>query len=143
MNAYFYSPEQNAFYAVSMRDDYHEAGTWPDDGVYITEEEHHALMLGQNAGKVIVSDENGRPVLTEPDINWQERAETDRRKLLNEANTITADWRVELMLDAIPDEDKASLTVWMAYTRELKALDLTGVTDEESYNAIAWPDKPE
>lgn len=47
------------------------------------------------------------------------------------------------MLGAITDEDKASLTAWMAYIRELKALDLTGMTDEESYNGIAWPDKPE
>ncbi|WP_336286556.1 tail fiber assembly protein [Cronobacter dublinensis] len=141
--SYFYSPEQNSFFAVELEDDYHKAGTWPDKGVYITEKEHRELMMGQNTGKVIVSDVNGRPVLTEPDINWQERAETDRKKLLNEANTITADWRVELMLGAIPDEDKASLTVWMAYIRELKALDLTGVTEEESYNAIVWPDKPE
>ncbi|MFQ3396515.1 tail fiber assembly protein, partial [Enterobacter mori] len=54
-----------------------------------------------------------------------------------------ADWRTELMLDIITDDNRASLTAWMLYIEALKALDLTGVTDEESYNAIAWPDKPE
>ncbi|ELY4416479.1 tail fiber assembly protein [Cronobacter sakazakii] len=143
MSIYYYVSHQNTFYPVALKDDYQAAGTWPDDGVYITEEEHRELMQGQNVGKVIAPDENGRPVLTEPEINWQERAETARRKLLNEANIVTADWRVELMLGAITDEDKASLTAWMAYIRELKTLDLTGMTDEESYNAIAWPYKPE
>ncbi|ELY6363700.1 phage tail protein [Cronobacter sakazakii] len=143
MSAYFYSPELNAFFAVELEDDYRAAGTWPNDGIYITEEEYRDLMLGQNEGQVVAPDENGRPVLTEPDINWQERAETARQKLLSEANNVTADWRVELMLGAITDQDKARLTAWMAYIRELKALDLIGVTDEEGLTAITWPDKPE
>ncbi|WP_105659292.1 tail fiber assembly protein [Cronobacter dublinensis] len=143
MSNYYYVTHQNTFYPVALKEDYQAAGTWPDNGVYITEEEHQALMLGLSAGKFVASDQNGCPVLTEPEINWQERAETARKKLLNEANTVTADWRVELMLGAITDEDKASLTAWMVYIRELKALDLTGTTDEEGYNAIAWPHKPE
>ncbi|ELY6212267.1 tail fiber assembly protein [Cronobacter dublinensis] len=143
MSDYYYFQQENTFYPLELEEHYRAAGTWPDGGVLITKEEHHVLMLGQSAGKIILPDENGRPILTEPVIIWQERAETARIKLLNEANTVTADWRIELMLGAITDEDKASLTAWMAYIRELKALDLTGMTDEESYNGIAWPDKPE
>ncbi|EDT6445191.1 phage tail protein [Salmonella enterica subsp. enterica] len=36
------------------------------------------------------------------------------------------------------DDDKASLAKWMAYIRELKPLDLTGVSDEATFTAIRW-----
>ena len=143
MNTYYYSASKNAFFVGGMKDDYQKAGTWPDDGIFITQEKHRELMAGKSAGKIITPDENGYPVLTIPDIDWQERAEATRKKLLSDANNLTADWRTELMLGTLPDDDKVSLTAWMGYIRELKALDLTGVTDEESCNAVAWPDKPE
>ncbi|EPN3521445.1 tail fiber assembly protein [Cronobacter sakazakii] len=142
MSNYYYVPQQNTFYSVALKDDYQAAGTWPDKGVYITEKEHRALMQGQNAGKVIAPDEKGRPVLTEPEINWQERAETARNKLLNEANTVTADWRVELVLGSITQADKVKLIAWMNYIKQLKAIDLNLVTDESSLNSIKWPVKP-
>ncbi|WP_158781023.1 tail fiber assembly protein [Pantoea sp. BAV 3049] len=74
---------------------------------------------------------------------YQARAEEQRQTLVTEANSTTADWRTELQLDVISDDDKASLVKWMAYIKALKALDLTGVTNEAGYKSIAWPDKPE
>lgn len=71
-----------------------------------------------------------------------EKAEAQRQTLLNEANTIAADWRTELMLGVITDEDKASLTEWMVYIKALRALDFSGVTDEATYEAISWPAHP-
>ncbi|MFQ3396517.1 tail fiber assembly protein, partial [Enterobacter mori] len=41
------------------------------------------------------------------------RAELQRRQRLEEAYRITADWRTELMLDIITDDNRASLTAWM------------------------------
>jgi hypothetical protein len=38
----------------------------PADAVEITEAEHAALIEGQSMGKVIVADENGRPILQDP-----------------------------------------------------------------------------
>lgn len=73
---------------------------------------------------------------------WQARAEAQRQSLLTAANAATTDWRTELQLDAISDEDKASLIKWMAYIKALKVLDLSSVSDEAGYNAIIWPDKP-
>lgn len=71
-----------------------------------------------------------------------EQAEENRQHLLDEANAITADWRTELMLDVISDDDKASLTKWMAYIKKLKGLDFNGVATEKDLEAIKWPDKP-
>ncbi len=60
-------------------------------------------------------------------------------KLLADANSTIADWRTELALE-ISDDDKDSLTKWMAYIRALKTLDLSGVKDcPIAFTAIRWP----
>jgi len=74
---------------------------------------------------------------------WQARAEAQRQSLLTAANAATGDWRTELQLDAISDEDKASLIKWMAYIKAVKAVDISAVKDEVGYNAIAWPSQPD
>lgn len=71
-----------------------------------------------------------------------EKAEQQRQRLLAEANTSIADWRTELQLGTISDEDRASLIKWMAYIKALKAPDLSGVKDEDGYKSILWPEKP-
>ncbi|EIK2672732.1 tail fiber assembly protein [Salmonella enterica] len=76
-------------------------------------------------------------------VDYQAKAETTRQKLLDGANSIIADWRTELALGEISDDDKASLTKWMAYIRELKTLDLAGVSDETTFTAIRWPSLPQ
>ncbi|EAA5600242.1 tail fiber assembly protein [Salmonella enterica subsp. enterica serovar Virchow] len=76
-------------------------------------------------------------------VDYQAKAETTRQKLLDAANSAIADWRTELALGEISDDDKASLTKWMAYIRELKSLDLTGVSDEATFTAIRWPELPQ
>lgn len=74
---------------------------------------------------------------------WQARAESKRKDLLSEAATVTADWRVELQLNTISEEDKASLIKWMEYIKAVKAAELSQVKDEDTFNQIEWPDKPE
>ncbi|AZI53706.1 hypothetical protein CBF16_22795 (plasmid) [Pantoea agglomerans] len=74
---------------------------------------------------------------------WQAKAEAQRQSLLTAANAATADWRTELQLDAISDEDKASLIKWMAYIKAVKAVDISAVKDEVGYNAITWPSQPD
>jgi len=72
----------------------------------------------------------------------QEKAESKRQELLTTANETIADWRTELQLDVISDDDKASLIKWMAYIKALKALDLSNVTDDDSFESIEWPESP-
>lgn len=76
-------------------------------------------------------------------VDYQAKAETTRQKLLDAANSAIADWRTELALGEISDDDKASLTKWMAYIRELKSLVLTGISDEATFNKIQWPVLPQ
>ncbi|EAV2659886.1 tail fiber assembly protein [Salmonella enterica subsp. houtenae] len=76
-------------------------------------------------------------------VDYQAKAETTRQKLLDGANSTIADWRTELALGEISDDDKASLTKWMSYIKALKALDLTDVSDEATFTAIRWPALPQ
>lgn len=73
---------------------------------------------------------------------WQAKAKTLQQNLLNDAGTVTADWRTELQLGIISDEDKLTLIEWMNYIKSVKSLDLSEVKDEATLNEVAWPDKP-
>ncbi|EFB2279009.1 tail fiber assembly protein [Escherichia coli] len=76
-------------------------------------------------------------------VDYAQLAETQRQRLLNEAKDITSDWKTELELGTISDDDKARLTQWMAYIKAVKALDLSTVTDEASFYSINWPERPD
>lgn len=56
-----YSASTGGFYTTEIH-----GGIIPSDAVEITAEEHAALLAGQSAGKRIVSDAAGRPVLADP-----------------------------------------------------------------------------
>lgn len=73
---------------------------------------------------------------------WCSKAELQRSALISEARETISLWQSELLLGIISDENRESLTEWIAYIKLLQSVDLSGVTDEVSYNGIAWPDKP-
>lgn len=66
------------------------------------------------------------------------RAENERQKLLKHADTVMLDWRTELMLGEISDNNRAKLSAWLAYKNEVKAVDVT--SDPEHVN---WPVPPD
>lgn len=74
---------------------------------------------------------------------WQSKAESMRQSLLKEASDITTDWRTELQLGILSDEDKATLIEWMGYIKSVKILDLSLVEDEATLDKVAWPEKPQ
>ena len=75
-------------------------------------------------------------------VDYSQLAETQRQRLLTEAKDTVSDWKTELELGIISDADKARLVLWMAYIKEVKALDLSRVSDKSSFDLIQWPEKP-
>lgn len=65
------------------------------------------------------------------------RAENERQQLLKHADAVMLDWRTELMLGEISDNNRAKLSVWLAYKNEVKSVDVT--TDPDNVN---WPVAP-
>lgn len=110
----------------------------PADIVEISADLYNALMAGQqDGGKVIESDTDGYPILVSPEVDYILQAQNLRKQLLVTADNVTADWRVELMLGDISHEYKEKLSAWMAYKREVKAVDISTAPD------ITWPRQPE
>ncbi|WP_054176364.1 tail fiber assembly protein [Citrobacter sp. CtB7.12] len=76
-------------------------------------------------------------------VNYAMQAEKERSRRLKEADDVIRDWRTELALGIISDENRASLILWMTCISTMKALDLSNVSDEPTYNAIAWSGCPD
>ncbi|VFS25944.1 tail assembly chaperone gp38 [Enterobacter cancerogenus] len=134
--SYFFSAKELGFFYAEVNEDI------PEDAIEISSEAYNILIEAQGDGKTISSDSNGNPILTEPVIDWSQKAESQRQSLLTAANDTIADWKIELQLDVISDDDKASLIKWMAYVKQLKALEFTDIIDNPSFDAISWPPLP-
>ena len=64
-------------------------------------------------------------------------AEQHRQMLLAQVDELSSDWRVELMLGDISEENKKKLSSWMVYKMAVKAVDVSTAPD------INWPVQPE
>lgn len=130
----------NSFYPTVMQDAYMASGTWPETGVYCDEDVFSVYAGEPPSGKLRGTDAKGMPcwidVPAPTKAELVAQAENQKQALLSEANDVTADWRTELALGIISDEDKPSLTLWMQYTKSVKAVDTSKAPD------ITWPVKP-
>ncbi|ELK6101378.1 TPA: tail fiber assembly protein, partial [Citrobacter freundii] len=66
------------------------------------------------------------------------QAENERQRLLKHADAVMLDWRTELMLGEISDDDRAKLSAWMTYKRSIKTV---SCNDAISYGFV-WPEPP-
>lgn len=133
----------NKFYAQALQTSYEASGTWPADGVDIDEPVFAEFSGKSPAGMVRGIGNDGYPCwVASPPRSHDELiidVEAKRQLLLSYADTVTADWRTELSLGEISDDDRASLSAWMAYKREVKS-----VTAEDAFAPdFEWPVKPE
>lgn len=139
MNKYLYDAVTNAFYPLDMQADYEDAGMWPAKGVEV-DETLFASFQNPPAGKVRAAGDDGYPewvdVPPPTPAQYVHMADAKKVSLLNDANSITDDWRTELALGIISDEDKASLISWMQYIKVVKAVDTSTAP------IIVWPKKP-
>ncbi|HFV4767312.1 TPA: tail fiber assembly protein, partial [Escherichia coli] len=76
-------------------------------------------------------------------VNYTKKAEELRQSYLNQAYEQINDWRTELQLGTISDEDRAALARWMAYISQVKKMVLPAIKTEAEFNAIKWPEPPQ
>lgn len=141
MMEYLYDFNTNAFYPFALQADYEAAGMWPEDGVEI-DEETFAAFQKPPTGKMRIAGEDGYPAWADiPPPARSEliaRIEVERLRLMNAADFAIADWRTELALGEISDDDKTKLSAWMAYKRQVKAVS----ADDAIADDFEWPVKP-
>lgn len=139
---YFYEAPNNLFYCDMNKQAYVDAGTWPEDMMEVSAETFTEFAGTPPSGKVRIAGEDGLPAWTDlPPPTTEEKIhamEAMRAQLLAYADEVTADWRTELALDEISDEDKARLSAWMAYKRQVKAI----TAEAAAADGFEWPAMP-
>ncbi len=82
---------------------------------------------------------NGKKWVTDADAKHAAdvaAADQQKKSLLGAASAEISDWKAELELGMISDEDKASLVALLAYIKTLKAVDTSTAPE------ITWPTQP-
>ncbi|MBW9590112.1 phage tail protein [Citrobacter freundii] len=131
----FYSPSLNGFLLEQTAGDY--AG---HDLTEIEESVYEEFCAGRS-DKIMKPGANGPEWSDMPPPTHQqllEDAERYRSSLLAYADVVTADWRTELALGDISDDDRIKLSAWMAYKRAVKAV----MAEDAIRNGFQWPAIP-
>lgn len=144
---YYFSPSQNLFIPDLLKQDYINAGVFFDDAIEVSDEIHLEFAGSiPPGGKMRIVGEDGLPTWGNIPLPTQREliqlAEEKRQRLLSETNAITGDWRTELLLGIINDDDKVRLAEWMVYIKALKNMDLSAIINEDSVNSLEWPVAP-
>ncbi|EQA0898669.1 tail fiber assembly protein [Escherichia coli] len=152
---YFQSEDGKDFYeSLSLFTKKYKLCIIPDSGV-ICSISQDASALYPAGFSVVEADElpegtdisgnwtfdNG--VISRLPVNYTKKAEELRQSYLNQAYEQINDWRTELQLGTISDEDRAALARWMAYISQVKKMVLPAIKTEAEFNAIKWPEQPQ
>ncbi|MFV4742504.1 tail fiber assembly protein [Citrobacter portucalensis] len=138
--SYVYSAKNNAFFFKPELPLYEKAGWDLSDIIDVSYDLFLEFTQDRNGeGVTRVAGDDGLPSWEElPPLTHEqqvEAAELERTALLAQANAKTADWRTELALGIISDEDKSGLIAWMQYIKQVKAVDT-------SMLPASWPVRP-
>lgn len=136
MNKIFYSASTSGFYFENDRESYEAAGSWPDDAVEISQQKYTAMMVGQAAGKEIIADEQGHPMLITPEVDYVASAEKQKANLISNASTAISPLQDAVDLGIATDEEVTQLNAWKTYRVEVNRVDTSTAPD------IEWPTPP-
>jgi|SRR5688572_2760366 hypothetical protein len=138
---YVYSPLTNGFYPRELRDVYDDAGSWPDDGIAVSDVVYREYQtLPPPEGKMRVAGADGLPAWGDiPPPTVEERkaeAVAALSALMAKANAAIAPLQDAVDIDDATEAERASLTAWKKYRVALNRLDLSDAPD------ITWPEIP-
>ncbi|QBH98746.1 tail fiber assembly protein [Limnobaculum zhutongyuii] len=144
METIFYSAKTNSAYPESLKGEYMQAGSWPDDAMEISGAIYTEFFMSHPPdGKVRMADESGLPLWGDIPLPTPEElkviANAKKQSLMDAANShINAyQWPSKLALGRLNDADKGKFNRWLDYLDALNAIDTSLVPD------IEWPTTPE
>ena len=136
---FIYSAKDNAIYPVALKQIYVDAGTWPDDGVPITDAMADDFSK-RPADKFMVTGEDGLPAWEmEPPLTKEQliaQAEMQKRILMAEAGDKISVLQDAVDLDMATPEEESTLKAWKVYRVLLSRVDTSTAPD------IDWPLTP-
>lgn len=136
-----FSPSTLSFYPPELQSDYDAAGTWPTDGVEVSEEVYNECTEARTSGKIISADADGMPVISDapPPTTAQLIAAA-----VSEKSRLTAicSYQIGVLTNATdpdvvadPDPaDTALLILWKKYQQDLRKVIPSETTK--------WPKQP-
>ncbi|MFY7106876.1 tail fiber assembly protein [Enterobacter cloacae complex sp. SHL009] len=142
MSEYIYSAKSNAFYPVDMKEDYVEAGSWPDDGKEVSEECFLEFTSVTHADKYRVAGEDGLPAWDAVPDPIKEQliatADAEKMRLIGQANASIniKQWPGKAAIGRLKGDELAQYNLWLDY------LDALEDVDTSTAPSIAWPEQP-
>lgn len=122
-----------------LKPDYISAGSWPDDGVEVSEAIYRQFLTPP-AGKMLIANQDGLPewgnIPPPTPEQLQHRAESQKRHAMRVSAEKIAICQDAVDLDIATDSEKSSLAAWRKYRVLLNRVDCTTAPD------IKWPEQP-
>ncbi|HCM9127985.1 TPA: tail fiber assembly protein [Enterobacter asburiae] len=143
MSEYIYSAKNNAFYPVDMKEDYVEAGSWPDDGKAVSEECFLEFTSVAHADKYRVAGDDGLPAWEAVPAPTKEQliaaADAEKMRLIGQANASIniKQWPGKAAIGRLKGDELAQYNLWLDYLDALYVVDTS-----KGLNAI-WPIPPQ
>lgn len=135
---YYYSASSNSFFALSLKQSYEDSGTWPEDGVPVSDDIFSEFTSEPPEG-MIRSSKDGYPAwIAKPPPSKEEMqqfASSEKARLMDLAAKMIAPLQDAVDLDMATDKEKNSLAAWKKYRVLLNRID-TGSSP------IEWPEQP-
>ncbi|MCC8380181.1 tail fiber assembly protein [Xenorhabdus sp. PB30.3] len=139
---YTYSAKDNVFCLNELKFRYIEAGTWPDDGIEVSQAIFNEFAGNEPpTGKMRIAGSDGLPAWGDippptPEVlrRW---AEQEKWQLLRAANEKIDIGQDAVNLNIATTAEKAALNAWRRYRVLLNRVDCSAAPD------IDWPEQPE
>ncbi|MBG6243098.1 MAG: tail fiber assembly protein [Candidatus Symbiopectobacterium sp. Dall1.0] len=140
-NVYVFSAKNLSFYPLVMKEDYVDAGSWPDDGVEVDEGVYSTFTQNIPSGKQRGADEKGYPCWVDipPPPREHIIAIAAKRKssMMAKAAQNIAPLQDAVDLDMATEAERAQLVAWKTYRVLLNRVDISTAP------TIIWPEAPE
>lgn len=143
MPEYIYSPRENAFFAIGIKDSYEAADFWPEDGVTVEPSVAAEFMGKPPEGKTRSAGFDGFPVWADrPEPTPEERsaaAVAEKQLRIDQAIDYinSRQWPGKAAMGRLRENEKSLYNRWLDYLDALEAIDTIVLQD------LNWPDAPE
>ncbi|WFQ80928.1 tail fiber assembly protein [Xenorhabdus sp. SF857] len=139
---YFYSAKNNAFCPIAWKQNYVDAGSWPDDGIAVSVDVFNEFAINAPpAGKIRIAGPDGLPswgdIPPPTSAELQQQAESQKRHLMSQAANAITPLQYAADLKMATNAEQSKLTEWKKYTVLLNRVDCSTAPD------IDWPKTPE
>lgn len=139
---YIFSAKSNAFYPVSMQADYEAAGSWPSDGIEVSDGDFNLYSGYPPQGKILTSDDKGLPAWTDKPAPTKEQliasAESFRQLSISTALQTISLLQLKLQVGRkLTDAESAQVNSVLDYVDALQAVDTSKAPN------IVWPVVPQ